>query len=457
MDLSAAGTYPEQLGYLNRIEDFLRIALSIVQDEHFASTSTAGQKFVPDYLAWIAVVGCVAQGCDIQNSIWQLSNAADVWNLAAFHAGDQHLYAAFEHDLLPTPAEIFLLISQLTRHGDNHIATQSLAAFASHVVALDHLSLEAMAKLSPATPMQGSIHAVFDMRSQQWQHINISANTSSYQQPLMDIQYGDLPHSSLAIADLETFGFARFDQLSLQQHFWLARLRPTIPYEIVHVFYQQGKTFDGLVWLGTHTTDRSAYLARLVKIQVNNYQHVYVSNVLSPIIFPIQQIMQVYARRLDVAMAVAQLKQHLHLDIVWSAYPSVLICQLWAALTISQIILKLQMEVADQAHIDPFEISIERMAQHITEAARSGKDIVPVLSRGDDMRYPHPPRRMQTILPVIDPRELHMLPQNLSFVRQGRYKRHTGSRIGFEVIDYDPASHPCTAMVADLTTNSQIL
>ena len=57
--------------------------------------------------------------------------------------------------------------------------------------------------------------------------------------------------------DMGFFAFEWFDQLTTEGYFWISRLREKTSYEIVHTFYQQGDTFDGIIWLGAYRADRA--------------------------------------------------------------------------------------------------------------------------------------------------------------------------------------------------------
>ena len=95
--------------------------------------------------------------------------------------------------------------------------------------------------------------------------------------------------------------------------YWLSRLRGKTSYEVIHVFYQRGDVFDGLVWLGAHRADRAKHAVRLVTFKQGKTLRRYITNVLEPRTFPMASMAEVYARRWDIEMAMALVKQHLKL------------------------------------------------------------------------------------------------------------------------------------------------
>ena len=84
-------------------------------------------------------------------------------------------------------------------------------------------------------------------------------------------------------------------------------------YQVIHTFYHQGDVFDGIVWLGAHRADRAKHAVRLVTFRQGNTLRRYITNVREPRTFPIASMAEVYARRWDIEMALALVKQHLKL------------------------------------------------------------------------------------------------------------------------------------------------
>jgi hypothetical protein len=58
-----------------------------------------------------------------------------------------------------------------------------------------------------------------------------------------------LPKRSLILADLASFGFAWFDDLTDAGYFWLSRMRSKVTCEVLHPCYEQDGVLDAIVWL----------------------------------------------------------------------------------------------------------------------------------------------------------------------------------------------------------------
>ena len=57
-------------------------------------------------------------------------------------------------------------------------------------------------------------------------------------------------------------------------------------------------------------------------------------------------------------MAFKTIKQPVDLHFLWSAQTPVILQQVWGVLIIAQIVQAVQMEIADLAGADPFEVSL---------------------------------------------------------------------------------------------------
>ena len=120
---------------------------------------------------------------------------------------------------------------------------------------------------------------------------------------------------------------------------------------------------------------------------------------------------EVYARRWDVEMAMALIKQHLKLRLLWSAKRVVILQQTWATLTISQVLRSMRLEIAHKAGADPLQIFVER---------------------GRQLGFIRPSRRTRIRAPRIPVRAIQPAPRGLSLIRTPRYANRKGSRPGVE-------------------------
>jgi hypothetical protein len=268
----------------------------------------------------------------------------------------------------------------------------------------------------------GTLAGVFDLRRQQWRTVQLRTDAAQNEKVAAPDLVAALVPGTLVVADLGYFGFHWFDDLTAAGLWWVSRLRAKTSYTLVHTYYQEGETLDALVWLGAYRADKARYAVRLVQFRVGATLHRYLTNVLEPETFPLREIAQVYARRWDIELAFLLLKEHLHLQLLWSAKPVVLQQQVWAALIVSQVIHAFQFEVAARAHCDPFEVSLALLVEYFPRLAADGHDPVQVfVTQGRTLGFIRPSRRTTIVAPLIPPEQLVPLPPGVALEREPRY------------------------------------
>src|SRR5260370_40275839 len=86
-----------------------------------------------------------------------------------------------------------------------------------------------------------------------------------------------------------------------------------------------------------YRADRAKYPVRLVQFYSQGQLHRYLTNVLDPQQLPLAEVARLYARRWDIELAFAVLKDHLHVGQLWSAKWPVIQVQIWCALLLAQL------------------------------------------------------------------------------------------------------------------------
>lgn len=240
-----------------------------------------------------------------------------------------------------------------------------------------------------------------------------------------------LAPGTLVLADLGYFGFAWFDALTDRGCSWVSKLRARTSYAVIHTFYQHGDTFDGVVWLGAHRADRAAHAVRLVQFRAGRALYQYVTNVTDPALLPPRDLARLYARRWDIELAFLLVKRHLGLHLRWGAKPVLVRQQVWATLTIAQIVQALRTEVAGRAGVDPAEVSLALLvADFPAYAARCEDPIAAFVACGRAARYIRPSTRTRIAAPD-PPARIRPLPPQLPLTRTPRYaqrRAHPGPR-----------------------------
>jgi IS4 transposase len=100
---------------------------------------------------------------------------------------------------------------------------------------------------------------------------------------------------------------------------------------------------------------------RLLLFCSGGRQYGYLTNVLAQEQLSMQDLAQLYARRWDIELAFKLLKCELGLRLWWAARPELVLIQLWIALILAQLLHALQLHVALQAEVEPFDISLHVM------------------------------------------------------------------------------------------------
>ena len=131
---------------------------------------------------------------------------------------------------------------------------------------------------------------------------------------------------------------------------------------------------------------------------------------------------EVYARRWDIEMALALVKQHLKLRLLWSAKRVVILQQIWATLIISQVLQSIRLEIAHKAGVDPFEVSIGLLVEYAPQYGYEGRNLVKVfVERGRELGFIRPSRRTRIHTPNIPVEAVLPAPPGLALIRTPRY------------------------------------
>lgn len=415
-------------GTIEQIETFLHD--TIQQLEAVPREGGVGRpRVLPALCLWAGMVVCVLRGWGSQLAIWRELSQKGLWDYPQYEVSDQAVYNRLEAGGSEPLRELFEQITAALRERLLPYGQHQLAAFASEVVAIDETTLDQVARTLPslrAVPkgerplLPGKLAGIFDLRLQQWRFVqHIPSPTENDKVAAYDL-LGHLQRGALILADLGYFGFAWFDHLTQEGFFWISRLRQKTSYEIIHTFYQQGDTFDGLVWLGAYRADRAKFAVRLVSFRIGDTPYQYITNVTHYQQLSLHDIACLYARRWDIELAFKLVKRELNLHLFWSAKTIIVLQQVWAVFTIAQILQALQLEIAGKAHVDPFDVSLPLLVQYLPRWRDI--DVVSLIVRdGHRTGFIRPSRRIRIQTPPIDPTAYHPPPPGLVLVRDPRY------------------------------------
>jgi hypothetical protein len=419
------------------IETFLERCLMSMKLDHDRK-GPGRPRILPAMALWAGLLVCVLRGFSSQLALWRLLSDRGLWFFPRFPITDQAVYKRLQNAGTAPFETLFGQINTVLADRLKGVVSTTLAPFASEVVSIDESTLDAVARKLPTLRnvpggddrlLPGKLAGAFDLRTQQWRTIRLQPNAHQNEKVLAREMVAELPAGALVVADLGYFGFAWFDWLTDQGYHWLSRLRAKTSYEVVHCFYERGDIFDGIVWLGAYRSDRTKHAVRLVTFRVGGTLHRYITNVRDPGRFSLVNIAELYARRWDIEMAIALVKQHLKLRLLWSAKSVVIQQQVWAALIIAQILQAMRLEIAWKARVDPFEVSIGLLVEYAPRYAQEGRDPVKVfVERGRDLGFIRPSRRVRVQAPYIPPGAILPTPAGLVLVRTPRYAQRNCSK-----------------------------
>lgn len=374
----------------DQIEDFLQTALEGLSRETVPTAPTrAGRpQHLPSSSLWMAVLVCVVRGMRSQRAIWRLLASCGLWSLPCYDIVDQTVYKRLEQEgsgpLQQLFAQISHLLAQWLEPAKQAYEQKmgSLASFAPEVVALDEMWADPVTRRLPllraarkgdAVLLPGKLLALFDVRLQQWRAIEYVAQVSQNCKKHAREMLKYVAQGALILADLGYFGFEWFDELTDAGYAWVSRWREQTSYTIVHIYYQDADTFDGLIWLGAYETV-AAHVVRLVRFRRAGIIRQYITNVRNPLLVPLREIARLYVRRWDIELGFLTLKQYLGLHLLWSSKPEVILIQVGACLIIAQILQAIRMEVAFRAQVDAFEVSLPLLIDYLPQFSAHGRD-----------------------------------------------------------------------------------
>jgi hypothetical protein len=290
---------------------------------------------------------------------------------------------------------------------------RTLAPWATQVLALDESTLDVVGRwlpelrrVLPGDPrlLAGRISALFDLRRQQWVRVELwqEAGANCKQQARLLLE--GLQQGTLLLFDRGYLSFPWFDELTDRGLYWISRYANHASMQVRHILYQGDGVLDAIVWLGIYRADRARHAVRLVQFYQHGRLHRYLTNVLDPQQLSLADIAQLYARRWDIELAFCVLKEHLQLSQLWSAKWEVVQVQIWCALLLAQLFHGLQVQLAAQEGVDPFEVSIDVLVEVVPRLLQRGIAPLPFLGRlGRELGLIRPSTRIEVQVPWVDP------------------------------------------------------
>jgi hypothetical protein len=396
-------------------------------------------RVLPALALWSGVLVCVLRGLGSQRAVWRLLSAHGLWHYPRYAVSDQAVYKRLAEDGTGPLEALFAAVSQVLAARLAPWVSTDLAPFATEVVVLDETTLDQVARTLPTLRevpagdhrlLPGKLAALFDLRTQLFRQVAYIADPHQNGKVLARELLTGLSRGALILADLGYFGFRWFDDLTDGGYWWVSRVRAKTSYTVIHTHVQRGETLDALIWLGAYRADRAKHAVRLVQFRHGTTVYRYLTNVLDPQVLPLKEVARLYARRWDIELAFKVVKRHLGLHLLWSAKPGVILQQVWAVLTIAQVVQALRLEIAGKAGVDPFEVSLPLLVEYVPRFLADGIDPVALfVTDGRRLQFIRPSTRTVIHAPELPPESILPRPPDLVLLRDPRYaERNCGPR-----------------------------
>ena len=384
-------------------------------------------RVMPALCVWGSLLLCVLERGTSQRAIWRRIADLGLWHYRPLAVSDQAVYARLERGGVAPMERLFAGVSAALGQRLAPWTRRDLAPWASGVYALDETTLDPLARIlatetPPTRRLPGKLAGRFNLRTQLWERLLLLDDAQQNEKVAARALLLGLERGSLLLCDLGYFAFQWFDDLTQGGFHYISRWRAATSYTVLHTFHAAGESFDGLVWLGAYRADRAAQAVRLIQFRQGGVLRRYLTNVLDPATLSPQEVAALYARRWDIELAIKLVKTHLGLSLWWSTKDVVIQQQLWAVLTIAQLLQGLRLEIAGRAEVEPHDVSMAMLVEQLPQYAARGWDpIATFLERGRRMGYIRPARRVRIEVPGFDPATYVPPPPDLVITRRPRY------------------------------------
>jgi Transposase DDE domain len=385
----------------------------------------------------LGILLCLLRGWRSQLDLWRQISLTGVGAFAPVPLSDQAIYKRLAQQTAEHLHAFFEHLSLWLREQQGLHEDRRLAPFATAVLALDESTLDPkkrwIAELRSLPKgdrglLAGRIAALFDVRWQQWKHIEVFANVADCTRAARSM-LSYVPTGALLLFDRGYNAFEWFDELTQRQIWWIGRIKKKMSYQVLHVICDHNGVVDCLIQIGAYRADRARYTARLVSYWYRGTRYQYLTNVTDPHLLSVAQIAHLYDRRWDIECAFRLLKQHLGLKWLWSAKWEVIQVQIWATALLAQVFFAYQLQIAIQADVDVFDVSLELLVRHVPDLLAQGRDpIATIVKQGRDLRIIRPHHRTYREILHVPVEALCDPPADFLWQRQPRYAHKADGR-----------------------------
>lgn len=124
------------------VEAFLRQAVEELEPEPIGPRGRGAPRVLPAVALWTGMLVCVLRGMSSQTELWRLLASKELWEYPRFPIGDEAVRKRLASAGTTPLNWLFERISELLRPRLEPYKLQTLATFASDVVAIDQITLD---------------------------------------------------------------------------------------------------------------------------------------------------------------------------------------------------------------------------------------------------------------------------------------------------------------------------
>jgi hypothetical protein len=198
--------------------------------------------------------------------------------------------------------------------------------------------------------------------------------------------------------------FAFVDTLTSRGIWGISRDAPQVSSHVPHMCYHADGVLDAGVSLGTSSANQARSPVRLIHFWLHGQQYRYLTTVLDPPVLKRSDVVGFSARRWEIERALRAMKDHLHLHHLWSATGEVVQVQRWCCLIVAPVSHALQVEVAGQAGVEVFAVSLDLLVRLTPGWLSRGLTPLEYAVRfGRDLGLLRPSTRHRIEVPWVDP------------------------------------------------------
>jgi hypothetical protein len=293
---------------------------------------------------------------------------------------------AFYKRLRAIPHQLYLQMLQGTsqllkqRQATTRRALSALGSYAGGVYAVDDTTLDALVRRTKVLKQKpkgdlatlgGRLACAIDLLTGKFEQVVYDSDAAANEKSHVRSVIEPLPAQAMLVFDLGYFSFALFDWITETNRYFVTRLRNKATYETLCVLADRAHYRDRIVWLGKYRADRAANPVRLVELQINGRWWSYVTNVLQPSRLSAEQLWGLYSQRWTIEMCFAAVKRSLGLSYLRSTVQNAMLTQVWATLTVYQVLQDMRLEVAHAHGWDEDDVSWEMLMRRIGWYAES--------------------------------------------------------------------------------------